>query len=1327
MEMFDDEFLKKLAPILEKNPIVETAKASDVLNSATEQEEFYNRACIAYHPLHDEKDFEDKLVSHLGKGKAAVGAIVAPYGYGKTSFLAYLWRYLELRDFIVVPPFCFSSFQDIVHAVYGWVKHKLQNRMPHQTQGISDAYKHTVAVSVEEQARLLSEQDGRDDGQHLHTLRQLVKAGKWEPEINALEVVRFLEVCTQAAGEAGFEGIIVLADEMQQFISQASSEFRERLGQLFNLVTHVETRTFPVCFLMGMLSASEAAIQSIRGDLLDRLKQDNLYVDLQRLYDESTPGKVWHGMLNNIGASKYGNMVADECALRACGQIAFDPELGNGPRTMVRVFQQAIRKYDATKQPYTPINLIDDYLNNEIQYDGAQAKLRNAVSRALETDFVRNSESNTKAIKLMGAFPKGLSEKIQRDYEVSDAVRGLSQRVHGTLIEWAIEGFTLRELRRGVQQGTLDRIISTFWRDYTEDEERLKEAQSAFNRHILPKLFEIRRGNTLDKWSSYELKRIPMEAVTYKTETSGSFNPKYPERTLTLYTTANVPESPVTGDRTQFMFGFELVLDRSKDPFDPGNLRIEDYSNVIFSLHMLRRVSSGELPTSLVKLQDFMQPKDVNPLLMLSLANWVEEWDDRFPEQRIPEQDRPEIFQHMLPLMIDYSIRTLFSEDLSRTSGYNYRNVGTQLVGEILDALCEHRWPDYCTMYVGINHQDLLRRYQNVLESEDLSLKQKRGSTTIKIEKEALCDLLGWQSIATLENRLRGEYGRLSLVNVHDWSGNQAELTLSQHPLEQMVMKKLYESTETRIFNGDEVQVIDGRDALDDAIKHGYSEEEFAWAIQLLGARRLAASDPEEGLLVLAKGGLSVEQVRDNFAEQEEKCLILSGLAMSKEDREKAVDVARSFEAIKATLYQPEVEDNEEELNEISFIISRRFPEQLMTFQTQIMASLTNAIGKIIGEAEQKQIEYDRLLRNLREQKVTGRLPFADFLENVRVEIQGKISSHLELCRDIEQKARKLIPIDQETSTERLEKTKLEADKLGKQLDETTKRSEELKGQFNDHEEWRSLLTMGSELYTSVREYRMNDLADRLSQVSERIRRAFAEDIWKALSNHKGWQADFDDIQTQQKSRVEQGEEEFSKLKEHYHRMMREAGIHDYRCISEFHFNNPERSRRNLINEVLEKMRTLVESASSNIGSLNDTIVRAQHLQEKGTDEESALESIVLESEEVKQEFNKLRDALTMEMIADVKILGDFISKLNNATRQVAILENRLFKSVLVRKLAEGDEVSVLDQLTREPQELARIAVPLITQHRMNTQRLFDILEKLYSKNLIKIEISQLD
>ena len=1325
--MLSDEFLRKLAPVLEKNPIVETAKASDILEAAADQEEFYNRACISYHPLHDEKAFENKIVSRLEKRKAAVGAVVAPYGYGKTSFLGYLWRCFERMDFIVVPPFCFSSFQDIAHATYGWVKYRLQSRMPEQTQEISSAYEHTIAVSVEEQAGLLSKQDGWSKEQHLHTLRQLLKAGKWEPEINALEIVRFLEVCTKAAEEAGFKGMIVLADEMQQFISQASSEFRERLGQLFSLVTHVETRTFPVCFLMGMLSASEAAIQSIRGDLLDRLKQDNLYVDLQHLYDESTPTRVWRGMLKNIDALEYIDVVEDEHVLRACGQIAFDPELGNGPRTMVRVFQQAIRKYDATKYPYTAVDLIDDYLDNEIQYDGTQARLRNAVSRALETDFIRNSEPNQKAIKLMGAFPRGLSEKVQSHYEVSDAVRELSQRLHGTLIEWAVEGFALGELRRGVQQGALDRIISTFWRNYIEDEERLKEAQSAFNKHIMSRLFEIRRGNTLNNWSSYELNRIPMEKITYKAETSGSINPRYPERTVTLYTTAGAPEKPVVGARTQFMFGFELILDKNKEPFDPGTIRIENDSNVIFSLHMLRRVSSGELPPSLVKLQDFMQPKDVNPLLMLSLVNWFENWDDNFPEQRIPEHDRPDIFQHMVPLMIDYSIRALFPEDLPRASGRNYRTAGTQLAKEILNDLCERRWPDYQTMYVAASYQDLFRRYQSVLESEDLSLKQKRGNRKIEIEKETLCDLFGWQSIATLETRLRGDYDKLSLIIVHDWSGNQAEITLTQHPLEQRVMNRLYESEDTRILNGDEAQVLDGGEALDDAIEVGYSVDEFAWAIQLLGFRTLVGSDPEKGLLFLVKGGLSVEQVRDNFAELEEKYSALSRLAISKEDREKAADVARSFEGIKARLYQSEVEDNEEELSEISFTVTRMLPDRLMMLQTQIAVSLTNAAGRVSAEAQQREIEYDRLVRSLRDSKVAGRLPFVDFIENIRVNLQGKLTYELDLCRDIEEKARQLTPLDEEASVDKLEETKRQADKLGKQLSEMLERAKALKGQVEDHEAWRSLLTMGSELHTSVQEYQMGDLAASLSEVSERIRHAFAEDTWKTLSNHKSWQTDIEDIRAQQNSRVDQGHDEFNKLKEQYHQIMREAGIRDYRCISEFHFNNPERSRRSLHNEVLEKVRTLIESVSSDVERLSDTIIRAQHLQEKGPDEESALENIISESGEVREEFDELHAMLAVKTIANMDTLNILISRLSNAMKRIANLENILLKAVLVRKPAEGDEISVLNQLAREPQDLARVAVPLITQNRMNTQRLFDLLEKLYSKNLINIEISQLD
>ena len=71
--------------ILNKQEIISTVSSEDLITRPDEVQYDYQKHAYTHIPLGDTDAIVSKLLSQVNSGKAPVGAVVAPYGYGKTS------------------------------------------------------------------------------------------------------------------------------------------------------------------------------------------------------------------------------------------------------------------------------------------------------------------------------------------------------------------------------------------------------------------------------------------------------------------------------------------------------------------------------------------------------------------------------------------------------------------------------------------------------------------------------------------------------------------------------------------------------------------------------------------------------------------------------------------------------------------------------------------------------------------------------------------------------------------------------------------------------------------------------------------------------------------------------------------------------------------------------------------------------------------------------------------------------------------------------------------------------------------------------------------
>jgi hypothetical protein len=250
---------------------------------------------------------------------------------------------------------------------------------------------------------------------------RMVEDGVLLLNITPNEIVRFFTQMTELVREAGFEGLVVIPDELQQYLEpEIKSGKVDPLGPLFSIVDNLRNQQGKLAFglLMIITSKELGVINDQRGDLIDRLRGNTLDC---AIYDREFPARLWVRFAETFDFAQSAPRLIDEYALESLGQIASRQDLSNGPRTVINAFRRiAQRALEAAGQlvPYSPIDLIDDFLGNRIAFD-ARKIIQEVTNAALATSFVRDNAALEYAVKLLAGFPvDGATREIQVHYEL---------------------------------------------------------------------------------------------------------------------------------------------------------------------------------------------------------------------------------------------------------------------------------------------------------------------------------------------------------------------------------------------------------------------------------------------------------------------------------------------------------------------------------------------------------------------------------------------------------------------------------------------------------------------------------------------------------------------------------------------------------------------------------------------------------------------------------------------------------------------------------------------------------------------------------------------
>ncbi|MEO8287003.1 MAG: hypothetical protein ABI670_11270 [Chloroflexota bacterium] len=891
--------LEGLKVVLEKEPVVGTPAAQRMLESPAEIESKYLHHVRSYVPLGraSESDsdsagqsvnqYEDRLIRLVKTSKAPKGYITADYGFGKTSTCAFLWDRCRNANLLTVPPFQIEALDHLLIATYGWVRHVLSGSRPALVSRATEIYDRYRVATIERYA------GGNQETMRVLEMEQ--RAGRYHLELTATDYIHFFEEMTALAIEAGYDGLVVLVDEVQQYIDPTiKAGVRDPIAPLFDLVQALVTRQGHLKFglIFSIPKKELGVINDQRGDLVQRLKMDGLALDLSTIYDRDFASNLWQRLATQFDFEAEAPRVICPETLEALGEIAAREDLANGPRTVVSVFQLVCGRYlqhGGKTEPYTPIELTDSFMAGQISFDGMN-KIQSAVVGALSSRVVKGNPERERAVRLLAAYPSdGATREVQIRYGLDIAVDDLANLAQGELIIFVgggrdtsgrevPTGATLRGLERAqINIDWLQSTIREFHRGYYESSDlAMQRAAAGFAALLRERIFTP--GWKVSE--ELEARFTQNRALVFE----GSFNStrkKYPARIIHARILADGDPSQDVDLRGDIVFDF--VLERHLDiPEDkrrtlPGTVEapapgggVNHKGRVVrFHLNLMHRSSQEIYRDLTTTLQPVVNPWKLTPLLMLSLYQNLEE---KRAKGLIPKGEDDMIRNVFQPTLLDHCLEEIFITGVDKSSGM----AGQRLVEDAFRKSCERIYPEYNTLMTNDQWRSALKEYGTALERLS-TVYERRGEQPYESTKETLA--AHFNRTNTGLDSFISSFGDLIEI-VERWQGGQGQATkmgtvrFKMHPLETRTMSLLEGSTDSvnRSIGGrtmalralPTVQVQRWAKTL------GYRDPEIDAILTLLEKRHLIIHDDARGVILQApQVAPSKEQYRTTLAHQQ--------------------------------------------------------------------------------------------------------------------------------------------------------------------------------------------------------------------------------------------------------------------------------------------------------------------------------------------------------------------------------------------------------------------------------------------------------------------------
>jgi len=752
-----------LLAIATKAPIVSTFGAEALHSSPSDVRDAYDWHAASYVEQPPLADLRRSFIDAVREHKTPKACLVAPFGYGKTASAIGIWRACQGARLLAVPPVSCGSFTEVARAINDWLTFVLPN---HQDE-IMAAHDQFLAGSATALARRDEREFGIPFDQGLASITDKLERGYLDFDDVSVNLIAFLEHMTLLVRRAGFDGLILIIDEMQQLLGNASKGVLVALRQL---IWGLRTRQLPLGLLLTMDPDTERTLADRAGDILHRIKDDGLYLDIRHVYDRSFPARLWHQYTEAFELDGEARAAIDGHALEALGQLCERDDLSNGPRTVINVLQIAASRWHDRHTHYTSVDVVDDLIDGTVRFDGDRAVLTALVAELLNFPYFQRSPERARTLKLLAAFPRGCPETVAAVYGLDSAWREIGDDLRGEIVIERDEGLALVELQRvGRPANYLNVLLRRYWMQITDQQLFAEDAPQAFAQLVLPLLFP-QKVHDLSGWSGvYDIDLTPTGG--YAGVVEGTSSTSFPLRRIAVAVIVVGTEVPVVRGMADvdFHIVFRLDLDRRHG----STVRVSETGLIEFTLSIAQTVTGG-LRGGLSWIEHYLSPQPISPAVILSLLRFVA----RENADNGGERDQGRIEDTTARLQA-WLLAELLPREMFASDGVDVIQVGQGAFQEFLYLCAVGRWPQYHPLARHQHWVTLMGDYLHALGR--VSPASRVGVTPVKATKAEVATYFEQKRHSGFESRAR-QYGDLLKVDV--WRGDEAAIRFIPHPME---------------------------------------------------------------------------------------------------------------------------------------------------------------------------------------------------------------------------------------------------------------------------------------------------------------------------------------------------------------------------------------------------------------------------------------------------------------------------------------------------------------------------------------------------------------
>jgi len=1346
--------MKELEKILEKDPIIATAKARDIINNPAHIEDYYSTQAVTHMPIGKTDDYLQKINRYYSKNKGTfIGGVWADYGLGKTSLLIYYWYKAKKDNILAIPPYAWDDFEDNLHVAYHWCKYKLIDENKKLLEDIEELYETYRTNSIEDEIEKTKKELDINFEKAEKYVKERVESGRLKLSLTGNELLNFYEELAKIIKKGKYEGLLIFMDELQQTVDSSKLTFREMAGHLFDLADGLLSKNGDYGIFFGMPYSFHARLRETRSDVTDRIDGRDCFINLGEMYSKDFAEKLWNKYVDKFNLNEVENEVVKYETLISIGHICDSTrrDLGNGPRSVISTFNMMVSYYKENNSPYTPFDFIENCLDGEIKL-GDKSTLVERINDLLSEDYVKNNYEFEKVIKFLSAFPQGTTKDIEKEFEIRDSIQKFIQQTGGLGNEISPNvrgGHILNKLKPPRKDQPMDdkltQQLSYFYQNYAIDKEGLEIIKKSFIETILNELFPKRTKAKLQGWRY--LDDWQERDNIYINKIKGTFenSRKYPNRNIKLEILLSEDEEKLRGfdhydfyyknakDPLDFVFRF-ILNSMAKEDEDKGKIEIDnDYRIINFYINPFYYKDNVNIPNIV---ENVIEKRDQIPFMFLNLLDYMDEID--------LQSDDADNWKYCKDQIINAVIKNLFNDGLLDVRGTDIEldNMGKLVIQDLYYYICKKVFPEYETIMLSSSWDKKVNQYVSVLSRNDIPLNVKRGNKPLEYKDEAppqksskkfsktkIAELFGLKKYSTFENWI-DDLG--PLVDAENF--DMGEIYLQKHPVEEEIVDRIEKSDRKEMFKGEECSYIDGKEFLNKIMTKGYRYDEIKTIIKDIGtSRKLYDFKPGRKHIKIYKRPVSIEDKKNKLEKNLKKL---------SEDREKLSNEIPGFEKKPIRKIRSRVENsqNEEEIEEAQNELDNRrsfINNFVENYLDKEFSELKNKSNRLSNEFNPDKGKIKRILNS----EFTSAASWREEIENIKGQLKKQrfdINRDItELKRDTEKLSNKILNYKEKYGDKNIDVFINIRNQIKDQLKKAKDQIEPEVQLYNSHINYLESFLKIDGLYekafekSTTIEQNLNDekIKMKYKELSDELRDKLKEKGKSYLKRHENEKEKIENLMKEAQSKIKRFRKEFLEQKEFLKEKIRKLDSSVSPIRTNFSAENVEESYRSLGEEANEKFENIINNRIEKLKELNTEIDYSKNILELEDE---------ISNNKMEEKVKKLEEHL--EGITE-KINPDILSDTEDESREqiekvIKELDDGLdiYRELItdIRKLQRPKKVDtqskkMLNLISQgEKENLKEIILILSQQEKeIELEEILDMLKKCFKKNQINIIVEK--